>query len=63
MRLIGTLMYKHQDYEQAVRWITSGALHTEPLITRHFPFEKYLDAYRFIERQGDKTLKVMMDVN
>lgn len=63
LSLIGTLMYKHEDYEQAVKWIASGALVTEPLITRHFPFAQYVDAYHFIEAQGDKTLKVMIDVN
>lgn len=62
LSLIGTLMYKHEDYEQAVQWIATGAVKTEPLITRHFPFEQYADAYHFIEAQGDKTLKVMIDV-
>jgi threonine dehydrogenase-like Zn-dependent dehydrogenase len=63
LSLIGTLMYKHEDYLQAVRWIATGAVRTDPLITRHFPFERYAEAYRFIARQGDKTLKVMIDVN
>ena len=31
-------------------------------MSRHFPFEAYLDAYRFIDRQGDKTMKVFIDV-
>jgi L-iditol 2-dehydrogenase/threonine 3-dehydrogenase len=63
LSLVGTLMYRHEDYEQAVQWIASGALKTNPLITRHFPFAQYAEAYRFIEEQGDKTLKVMIDVN
>jgi L-iditol 2-dehydrogenase/threonine 3-dehydrogenase len=63
LSLIGTLMYKHEDYQQAVEWIASGALKAGPLITRHFPFEQYAEAYRFIDAQGDKTLKVMIDVN
>jgi 2-desacetyl-2-hydroxyethyl bacteriochlorophyllide A dehydrogenase len=62
LSLIGTLMYKHEDYEQAVNWIASGEVITDPLITRHFPFEQYAEAYRFIEAQGDRTLKVMIDV-
>jgi 2-desacetyl-2-hydroxyethyl bacteriochlorophyllide A dehydrogenase len=62
LRLIGTLMYKHEDYDQAVRWIGSGAIKTEPLVTGHFAFEQYLEAYHFIEKQGDRTLKVMIDV-
>jgi len=63
LELIGTLMYKHEDYEQAVKWIASGAVRTGPLITRHFPFDRYADAYRFIEEQGDKSLKVIIDVS
>lgn len=63
LTLIGTLMYKHEDYVQAVNWISGGAMATDPLITRHFPFTQYGEAYGFIEAQGDKTLKVMIDVN
>ena len=62
LNLIGTLMYKHEDYEQAVELIACGDVITEPLVTRHFPFEQYADAYTFIDEQGDKTLKVMIDM-
>ncbi|KPK78045.1 MAG: hypothetical protein AMJ79_01210 [Phycisphaerae bacterium SM23_30] len=60
--LIGTMMYKHKDYLEAAELIASGKVITEPLITRHFPFEQYLDAYRFIDQQGDKVMKVMIDL-
>jgi len=33
-----------------------------PLVSRHFNFEAYLEAYQFIEQQGDKTMKVMIDL-
>lgn len=62
LSLIGTLMYKHEDYVQAVRLIADGKVITEPLVTGHFPFEKYKDAYNFIDAQGDKSLKVMIDL-
>ncbi len=62
LRLIGTLMYRQADYEQAVAWIADGKMITEPLVTRHFPFEEYENAYHFIEQQGDKTLKVVIDL-
>jgi len=60
--IIGTLMYKHEDYVKAVELIAGGQVITGPLVTKHFPFEKYTDAYRFIDEQGDKTLKVMIDL-
>jgi len=60
--LIGTLMYKHEDYLKAVELIASGDVITEPLVTKHFPFEQYMEAYKFIDEQGDKTMKVMIDL-
>jgi 2-desacetyl-2-hydroxyethyl bacteriochlorophyllide A dehydrogenase len=63
LSLIGTLMYQQSDYEQAVAWIANGAMITEPLVTKHFPFAQYEEAYRFIEKQGDSTLKVVIDLD
>jgi len=60
--IIGTLMYKHEDYLKAVDLIAGGDVITEPLVTKHFPFEEYRQAYDFIEKQGDKSLKVMIDM-
>jgi len=60
--IVGTLMYKHEDYVKAVELIAGGDVITEPLVTKHFPFEQYSEAYKFIDEQGDKTLKVMIDL-
>ncbi len=61
-RIIGTLMYKHEDYLKAVELIAAGDVVTEPLVTKHFDFEQYPQAYEFIDAQGDKSLKVMIDL-
>jgi len=60
--LIGTLMYKHEDYLKAVELIANGDVITKPMVTKHFPFEQYRQAYSFIDQQGDKSLKVMIDL-
>ncbi|HUW20750.1 MAG TPA: alcohol dehydrogenase catalytic domain-containing protein [Sedimentisphaerales bacterium] len=62
LSLIGTLMYKHEDYVRAVQLIAKGKVITKPLVTKHFLFEQYAEAYKFIDEQGDKTLKVMIDL-
>lgn len=62
LNLIGTLMYKHKDYLEAVSLIETEKIKTAPLFTGHFPFENYLDAYKYIDEQGDKTLKVIIDL-
>jgi L-iditol 2-dehydrogenase/threonine 3-dehydrogenase len=63
LSLIGTLMYKHEDYMKAVGLIADGDVITGPIVTRHFPFEEYPAAYRFVDEQGDRTMKVMIDVD
>lgn len=62
LSLVGTLMYQHNDYRDAVDLIQKGDVKTAPLVTKHFPFEHYADAYRYIDEQKDATLKVMIDL-
>lgn len=62
LNLRGTLMYRKEDYVEAVRLISEGKLCAEPLVTQHFDFSEYLQAYHYIDQEGDKTMKVMIDV-
>ena len=63
LRIVGSLMYKRPDYEKAVAWIAEGRLRLEPLESRHFALTDYADAYRYIDEQGDQSMKVFIDVN
>jgi 2-desacetyl-2-hydroxyethyl bacteriochlorophyllide A dehydrogenase len=63
LKLIGSMMYRHEDYEQAVEFISQNKIITEPLISKHFSFEQYSEAYHYIEDKGDKIMKVMIDLN
>ena len=62
LRLIGTLMYMENDYSTAVDLINKGKVKLDPLISKYFPFREYGDAYLFIERNGEKTMKVLIDM-
>jgi len=62
LTLTGTLMYRRPDYEEAIRRVSSGEIVTRPLESKHFPFERYVDAYDFIEREGERCLKVFIDL-
>lgn len=63
LRLIGTMMYRHEDYVDAIGFIGSGAVKLEPLISKHFPFEKYDEAYRFIDANRETSMKVIVDLD
>jgi L-iditol 2-dehydrogenase/threonine 3-dehydrogenase len=62
LRMIGSLMYRHEDYEEAVRRIAAGEVVTEPLDSKHFPFEDYGAAYEFIEAEGPQAMKVFIEL-
>ncbi|MBT8355407.1 MAG: hypothetical protein KJO60_12840 [Desulfofustis sp.] len=48
---------------QAVEWIADGLMVTEPLKTSHFPFDKFAEAYRYIEQQGETKLEVVINID
>jgi 2-desacetyl-2-hydroxyethyl bacteriochlorophyllide A dehydrogenase len=62
LTITGTLMYQQRDYQQAVAWLESGRVKVTSLITRHFPFEAYADAYRYIDQHSNECLKVLIDL-
>jgi len=62
LALVGTLMYQHGDFEQAVKLMASGDVVTEPLYSRHFSFAEYASAYSFIDEQRDRCMKVFIDL-
>lgn len=62
LTLVGTMMYRHEDYLTAVEEVSSGRIHLAPLITDRFAFRQYDDAYRYIARNREKCMKVMIDL-
>ena len=60
LSLVGTLMYQYCDYEEAVRRIAAGDIVTDPLDSKHFPFEQYAAAYKFIDEHGPTSMKVFI---
>ena len=62
LNLYGSMMYRHEDYLEAVKLISEGKIILDPLISKHFPFENYLEAYQYIEESEDKVMKVMVDL-
>lgn len=62
LRLIGTMMYRHEDYQTAVDFVSRGIVHLEPLISNRFALEQYDEAYRFIDENRTSTMKVIVDL-
>jgi L-iditol 2-dehydrogenase len=63
LRIFGTLMYQRNDYVDAIQALAEGGILAQPLVTVSFPFHRYLDAYRYIEDNKDRVMKVMVDLD
>ncbi len=57
-----SMMYRSEDYEKAIELADSGKVQLKPLISQRFPFQKYLDAYKYIDENRETTMKVLIDV-
>lgn len=58
-----TMMYRHEDYADAIRWVNEGKIQLKPLMSKHFAFEDYLSAYQYIEKNPESTMKVLIDID
>lgn len=57
-----TMMYRHEDYVDAIRLTEEGKVHLKPLISKVFAFQDYLKAYQYIDSNRETTMKVLIDV-
>ena len=62
LSLVGTMMYRHEDYEYAVKAVSEGSINLEPLISNRFSFEEFDDAYKFIAENRTTSMKVIIDL-
>jgi L-iditol 2-dehydrogenase len=57
-----SMMYQHEDYLEAIEFVQEGKVKLEPLMSKHFKFEDYPEAYAYIEENHETTMKVLIDV-
>ena len=57
-----TMMYRHEDYVDAINLVNEGNVKLNPLVTKIFPFEQYLDAYKYIDEHREESMKIIIDV-
>lgn len=61
-RLIGTLMYLDNDFQDTIDYMAAGKINMKPLISKVFKFDEYQEAYKYIENNKDISLKVLIEV-
>jgi L-iditol 2-dehydrogenase len=58
-----TMMYRGEDYLDAMRLVAEGKVSLAPLVSKHFPFLEYGKAYEHIDANRETTMKVIIDVD
>lgn len=58
--ITGSMMYKHEDFEWAAEQLFNKKIKIEPLITHHFDFEEFAEAYKFIDNNRESCMKVII---
>lgn len=58
-----SMMYRHEDYVDAIRFVKEGRIQLKPLMSRRFAFMDYLKAYEYIDNNRESTMKVLIDVD
>ena len=62
LRLVGSMMYRHEDYITAIDYVSRGIVNLKPLISNRFAFEEYDNAYKFIDSHRETSMKVIVDL-
>lgn len=58
-----SMMYRHEDYVDAIRLVQAGKIQLKPLQSIHFSFLDYQLAYEYIDNNRESTMKVLIDVD
>ena len=58
-----SMMYRHEDYIDAIKITEQGKVKLKPLMSKHFTFKEYQKAYEYIDANREATMKVFIDVD
>jgi L-iditol 2-dehydrogenase len=62
LELNTSMMYRSEHYEKAIQLAAAGKVQLKPLVTKHFSFRKFSDAYEYIDANREKTMKIIINV-
>ena len=63
LRLIGSMMYRHEDYLTAIDFASRDVIHLSPWVSHRSAFAQYDEAYQFIDSHRETAMKVLIDLD
>lgn len=58
-----SMMYRHEDFVDGIKFVSEGKIQLKPLQSAHFAFEDFQKAYEYIDNNRETTMKVIVDVD
>lgn len=62
LTLGSSMMYRNEDYLEAIRLVQEKKVALAPLVSKRFAFADYKKAYEYIDANRETTMKVLIDV-
>lgn len=62
LEVIGTSIYQREDFEDAIRLLSEGAVDPGPMMTHRFPLERVQEAYALASRPEGEFVKILVQV-
>lgn len=57
-----SMMYRNEDYIDAIALVNDGKVKLSPLVSKRFAFKDYDEAYKFIDANRETTMKVIINI-
>lgn len=58
-----SMMYRHEDYVDAIEFVRQGKIQLKPMQSAHFAFQDWKSAYEYINDNRETTMKVLVDID
>jgi threonine dehydrogenase-like Zn-dependent dehydrogenase len=62
LELVGSVVYDHQDFRQAVEWIDAGRFDFQKLVTHILPLDMAQDALALLNDRTEDAVKVLLEI-
>ena len=60
--VLGHMMYIRQEFEDGLRHLSLGNIHTEGLITQEWTLDQYAEAFRFVDDHPAEVVKMIVKI-
>lgn len=60
--VLGHMMYIRQEFEDGLKHLSLGNIHTEGLITQEWSLDQYAEAFRFIDEHPAEVVKMIVKI-